>query len=414
MNRKATAYGYTNTAYTSVHGITASGHYTCAQELAMSAHKCYSKTFPATVGTRGSWQRIDIRAGYIWEGGLGNPGYYAGCFGSKGGSSDNVGATEGALAHTAVCTRGSVTLCAAVITNFASGGARNADVRVLFDYAFAVLGVTGLASGRIHYSNYKITYTGSGWGRSAYDTSLFSEGYAWQSATVGDKASCTGTFKTLTWRGRVGPDRGKAYCRVNGALLATVDCYSATPGAADLFTYSDTTAQPITFEIEVAAKSAASSANTIDLDYLDNTSEVEPLVETMPNKIPNKVMETSTTSAPSTTSGTTTITLGGNFAERGVRGRRQLGGADRLGEDEPTARRRTSISTKRRIPARWVDVDCTYHAGAGTLTYLRRGRSATARPVRARIRRGAAAASRASRAGRRAMPSALTCWSRAA
>jgi hypothetical protein len=94
-----------------------------------------------------------------------------------------------------------------------------------------------------------ITYTGS-WRSASY--SRYSGGAAKYATNTGARATFAFTGTRVIWYGPVGPTRGQARIRIDGAYVRTVDLFASSFTARQaVFSMSWTTAAPHTLVIEV-------------------------------------------------------------------------------------------------------------------------------------------------------------------
>ncbi len=95
-----------------------------------------------------------------------------------------------------------------------------------------------------------------------------SGGYVKYASAAGRVAKFTFTGRSVAFVGTKGPDRGKAEIWLDGAKLATIDCYAASRGAAAvLYAVSVTGTGTHTLQVRVlGTKNANSSSKRVDID----------------------------------------------------------------------------------------------------------------------------------------------------
>jgi hypothetical protein len=111
-----------------------------------------------------------------------------------------------------------------------------------------------------------LAYSGS-WAEEALSTAY--GGSTMYSSQAGDTATFTFTGTDVSWVAQKGPDRGKAEVRLDGALVATIDLYTASAQPRRVV-YNATSLDPSvshTLEVRVlGTKRAASTGTRVDVD----------------------------------------------------------------------------------------------------------------------------------------------------
>jgi hypothetical protein len=117
---------------------------------------------------------------------------------------------------------------------------------------------------RVQENAIAVSYSGS-WRRVALTGS--SGGYVKRSITAGNRATFTFSGRYVAIVSTIGPARGIAQVRVDGALVTTIDLYSATLLRARVVWSGPLAAGAHTIEVRVTgSRNAASSSPRVDVD----------------------------------------------------------------------------------------------------------------------------------------------------